>query len=78
MINNIAIAWRSILKRIILFAYFLLNSPPKANPPRPIMRTMTTRRQASITNIWAFSNITDYPSSPREVTQTLSLVFVYF
>mgnify|MGYP001276615330 CR=1 FL=1 len=62
MINNIAIAWRSILKRIILFAYFLLNSPPKANPPRPIMRTITTSRQAIITNIWAFSSNIQYPT----------------
>ena len=60
MINNIAKAWRSILKRMILFAYFLLNVPPKANPPRPIMRTITTRRQAIITNTGAFSNIIEY------------------
>ena len=64
MINNIAIAWRSILKRIILFAYFLLKSPPKVNPPRPIMRTMSTKRQATITITWAFSNIIECPLSP--------------
>lgn len=48
-ISIIAIACRIILKRIILFAYFLLNSPPCENPPTPTIRTIKTARQANIT-----------------------------
>ena len=53
----IAIACSNILKRIILLAYFLLKSPPKAKPPKPTIKTITTNKQDNITNIWAFSAI---------------------